>query len=59
MTHLGETNGKAKDEVLINAGLMEYDRGEQKTLRGKSFPVKLLKSGKIMTKHSPETVITF
>ena len=42
-TRSGETKIKAKDEVLINVGLMEYDCGEQKPLRGKSFPVKLSK----------------
>ena len=55
-TDLGEANSKAKDEVLINAGLMEYDHGERKPLRGKSLPVKLLKSGKIMTKLSHENI---
>ena len=40
------TKGKAKEEkgvkVLINVGLMEYECGEPKVLRGKTFPVKLL-----------------
>ena len=38
---LGET--KAKDEVIINVGLMEYEYGETKIQHGKSFPVKLSK----------------
>ncbi|XP_028405741.1 uncharacterized protein LOC114528309 [Dendronephthya gigantea] len=37
----GETKGK--DEVIVNIGLMEYDYGELKIQRGKSFPVKLSK----------------
>jgi hypothetical protein len=40
---LGETKAKAKDEVIINVGLMEYEYGETKIQRGKSFPVKLSK----------------
>ena len=32
---------KARDEVIINVGLMEYEYGEAKIQRGKSFPVKL------------------
>ena len=38
---VGET--QAKDEVIINVGLMEYEYGEAKIQRGKSFPVKLSK----------------
>ncbi|CAB4042709.1 Hypothetical predicted protein, partial [Paramuricea clavata] len=38
---VGETQAKAKDEVIINVGLMEYEYGEAKIQRGKSFPVKL------------------
>ena len=33
----------SKDEVLISAGLMEYNGGKSKPLRGKTFPVKLSK----------------
>ena len=40
---VGETQAKAKDEVIINVGLMEYEYGEAKIQRGKSFPVKLSK----------------
>lgn len=40
---LGDTKSKAKDEVIINVGLMEYEYGEAKIQRGKSFPVKLSK----------------
>ena len=40
---MGETQAKAKDEVIINVGLMEYEYGEAKIQRGKSFPVKLSK----------------
>jgi hypothetical protein len=40
---VGETQAKAKDEVIINVGLMEYEYGEAKSQRGKSFPVKLSK----------------
>ena len=39
--HMGET--KTRDEVIINVGLMEYEYGEAKIQRGKSFPVKLSK----------------
>ena len=34
---VGETQAKAKDEVIINVGLMEYEYGEAKIQRGKSF----------------------
>lgn len=37
------TRSKSKDEVIINVGLMEYEYGEAKVQRGKSFPVKLTK----------------
>lgn len=32
------------EEVLISIGLMEYEAGEAKPLRGKTFPVKVLKN---------------
>ena len=34
---VGETQAKAKDEVIINVGLVEYEYGEAKSQRGKSF----------------------
>ncbi|CAB3997705.1 Hypothetical predicted protein [Paramuricea clavata] len=40
-SRVGET--QAKDEVIINVGLMEYEYGEAKIQHDKSFPVKLSK----------------
>ena len=50
---VGET--KARDEVIINVGLMGYEYGKAKIQHGKSFPVKLSKDMGLF----PEIVATF